>query len=68
MRIPYSWSLRDFENRVQRKIIRRERGGGGVTGDWIKLHNTEFHDFLLLVKRYSDDQITKNEVDGACRT
>jgi hypothetical protein len=28
---------------VQRKIIRRERGD--VTGDWIKLHNTEFHGF-----------------------
>jgi len=58
--------VREFENRVQRKIIRWEKGD--VTGDWIKLHNTEFHDILLLVKCYSDDQITKNEVGGACGT
>jgi hypothetical protein len=34
--------LRVFENRVLRRII--EFKGDGVTGEWGKLHNEEFHD------------------------
>jgi hypothetical protein len=37
-----------------------------VTGEWRKLHNKELHDLIVLIKYDSGDQITKNEVIGAC--
>jgi len=37
-----------------------------VTGNRRKVHNKQFHDLILLIKYYSDEQISKNEVGGAC--
>jgi hypothetical protein len=31
-----------------------------ITGDWRKLHNKELHDFLLLTRYYSGDQINED--------
>jgi hypothetical protein len=38
--------LREFENRVQRRIFGLKRDE--VTGGWRKLHNEELHDLFFL--------------------
>jgi hypothetical protein len=39
---------------VLRRIFEMKMGGGGVTGEWRKLHAKELHNFVLLAKLYSD--------------
>jgi hypothetical protein len=58
-------SLRVFENRVQRKIFGAKRGE--ITGNGEDYIKRSFM-FSTPHKYYSDDQITKNEVGGACGT
>jgi hypothetical protein len=56
-----------FGNRVLRKVCGPKRGE--VTDNWRKLHIEDLHDICILVTRYySYDQITKNEMGGACGT
>jgi hypothetical protein len=56
--------LRKFRNRVMKKIFGPKMEQ--VTGNRRKVHNKQFHDLILLIKYYSDEQISKNEVGGAC--
>jgi hypothetical protein len=57
--------LKVLGNRVLRKIFRPKRNE--VTGEWRRLHNEGLHVlYLLITKYYSDDQIEKNEMGGAC--
>jgi hypothetical protein len=56
--------LRVFENRVLRGIFGPKRDE--VRGEWIKLHNGEFHDLYFSLTQYcSGDQIERNERGGA---
>ena len=57
--------LRVFENRVLRRIFGSKREE--VTGEWRNLYNEEFSDLYSSPNTYySDDQIEKNELGGAC--
>jgi hypothetical protein len=56
--------LRVFENRVLRRIFGPKRDE--VTGEWRKLHNEELNDLYSSTMHYLGDQITKNEMGGAC--
>jgi hypothetical protein len=51
-----------FENRVLRGVFWTERDE--VTGKWRRLHNEEFHKFVLTTKYYSGDEM-EEEMGGA---
>jgi hypothetical protein len=55
--------LREFENRVLRRIFGRKRDE--MIGEWRKLHDEELND-MYSTKYCSGDKIEKNEICGAC--
>jgi hypothetical protein len=52
-----------LERKELKKI--REPKRDQVTWEWRRLRNKELNDLLFLTKRYSGDQIKKNEMGGA---
>jgi len=53
------------ENRVLKKIFGANRDE--VTRDWGRFHNEELHYLQAYSSKfYSDDQIKKHKMDGAC--
>jgi hypothetical protein len=57
--------LRVFEHSVLRKMFGPMKYR--VTKEWKRLHKEELYD-LYSCKYYSDDQIKKNKMGGACET
>ena len=49
--------LREFENRVLRKILGHKRDK--VTGEWRKIHIKELYEIYFSTNNYSGDQIRR---------
>ena len=56
--------LRVFENMLLRRIFGPRRDE--VTGEWMRLHNEELNEFVLLNQYCAGDKIEKNEMGWAC--